>query len=290
MATTNWARDSAPNRRVPSLIDELRSIVQPGDLLLAGGDDVISRIIKIGTTSLYCHVGVVIDEDHVVESYDQSFTPVETDDGVAGVSLAMFANRNMTHLKLVRPTDLDVDRLLFLAEEFTNRSAPYPSIGAVLLAVCGLSARVLRPLPGPLRHRVLTAQVRLAGDGATSMHCAESATRLYLASGMAIELEDQVLQMHVDHTRQLGFKTQPFFAPLRTANKGEWPKSGGRLPVRIARTSSHVMRLIGRSLRTRWRLAPDEHDFVMPADLNYSTSFAPVATYEKQSDVWIHVE
>lgn len=265
----------------PGLLEEIRCYIEPGDLLLAGGTDRLSRIIRFGTASVFSHVGVALGDDFVVEAWEQKFTPSEKDAGVVKVPLETFIQRDMSHLKVVRPVGLDAARLIDVAEQLAASSAPFPSVGAVVLAACVGSRRLAAVLPNSMRRSLLTVQVRLAGDGSLTMQCAETATRLYLASGVGIWFPNQLLTTHVEHVRDhpdLGLRAdnEALFAdePYPTTSLGFG--SQGRFSP--ARFFSHW--------RERWKTRPDQYDFVLPVDLENSPSFTPVASFERDGTSW----
>jgi len=275
-----------PSRSLSTCMKEVLAHAEPGDLLLAGGNDWISRCIKIGSRSVFCHVAVFLSEDEVIESYDEEFTPDETDDGVVAITLADFLGRDLSDLKIIRPVDIDVDRLKQIAGTFTRCSAPYPSVGAFIAAACLATNPVLTKLPNVMRRPILTAQVRLAGDGAVAMHCAESATRLYHATGMELEFPNPALRPQFEHTRDyLRLPVQPIGAKERVPITGQWPRPKNFQQVMNA-TGFGVRGIVG-TVRKRWNQPPDEHDFLLPVDMDKSPSFPPVASARRVDGQWL---
>lgn len=267
------------------LIDELRTFVQPGDLLLAGGDDGLSRLIRYGTASEFSHVGVVIDDNLVVEAWEQKFTPTETDNGVVTVPLSTFAERDMSHLKVVRPHDLDAEQLMETAERLATISAPFPSVGAIVLAACVGSRRMAAMLPKPIQRRLLTFQVRLAGDGSLTMQCAETATRLYVAAGVALWFPNHLLATHVEHVRDHpDLELQPDGEVDFVAQD---PSASSLGIVKQHRFGPGKLLALWRD---RWNTRPDQYDFVLPVDLDNSPSFSAVVSYTHADEGWSRVD
>jgi|GEM_PF-3481814 len=285
VATSEPPSTPGSSRPRSSFIDDILMYAQPGDLLLAGGNDWISRCIKIGSRSIFCHVAVFLSEDEVIESYDKEFTPDETDDGVVAISLRDFLARDLTDLKIIRPLDIDVERLSEVAGTFTRCSAPYPSVGSFVAAACLATNPVLTKLPGPIRRPILTAQVRLAGDGAIAMHCAESASRLYHATGVELEFPNPMLAPQIEHTRNyLGLPIQPLRKTRRDPTSGRWPRP--RNIRGLVNVTGFGLREIVSTVRKRWNQPPDEHDFLLPVDMDKSPSFSAVASSRRIDGQW----
>lgn len=282
--TGDFVNESSP-RPIASLVDETLNIVRRGDLLLVGGNDWISRCMKFGSKSELCHAGVFLSEDEVIESYDEEFTLDEGDDGVVAISVRDFLGRNLSHLRVVRPYGIDLDRFDDVVGTFTKCSAPYPSVGAFIAAACLAANPVLKRIPAPVRRPMLTAQVRLAGDGAVAMHCAEAVTRLYHATGLAIEIPNPLFDLQIEHTRDyLKMPIQPLRTFERVPTVGRWPRPQNVLQIAQASGSS-VLR-IANTVRERWKQPPDEFDFLVPADLGNSPSFYTLAEFYSVDGQW----
>ncbi len=265
----------------------LKATMKPGDMVLVGGATAMSRFIQRRLKSDYTHAALVTGNDSIAESYDYRLAMLKNDDGVTETSIDEFHHRHarVGTLAVFRPEGIDVAAVLEQIARYSQHQIPYPSAGMVVLAIAVTTARVAeRQQAGSLRERTLrrlvTQQVKLAGDGDSYMHCAEYVTRVYWAAGLRLRFRQLTLKHDVDHpdltdhiASQSGPDTATDYNP-----PGIGPSSGGVTKPKsavavIARSAPFALFDLCRALAQRHRDATpaDLADVVFPPDLETAT-------------------
>lgn len=241
---------------------------QVGDLVMVSGTDQLSKLIQWGTSNVFGHVAVVTAENEITESYEEKIRPSERHDDVRAMAIADFVARPIDKLKIIRPIGLDVERLVDASTHFAASTIPFPTIGILYLTWCRLSIPLLRILPSPIRHPLARLQARLSGDRAVTMHCSESASRLYIAAGMAIEFPEPMFALHIQ-----SIKHEPDPCDVHSPEQ--------ELTIGLPAGQDRPL--------SRLQSTADLYDFITPADLDRSPSFEPVARFECHNGIWAEV-
>ncbi len=271
------------------LVQDLISLLHPGDMVLTGGTDPISLLIQVGSRSPFSHVALANDHDELTEAYDYALTPDESDEGIFRLPVHDFVARSdsMCRVQVLRPIGIDQDRVVETCQYLLNHSPGFPTIGMAFLALCGLSSPVLQRLPANTRRRITMAQVRLASDGIQRMHCAETVTRIYHEAGLTVRFTAPRLSFHI---AELGGEITSQLVDLpqleRTASKGTWP--AGPQPLRAAKATGAALRSLGPALRQRIAGTDqfDLADLILPGDFARAEPFENVARFEKTGRAW----
>ena len=183
-----------------------------------------------------------------------------------------------------------------MSAHLRSHSPGFPTLGMATLALCGLSEPVLRHLPVPLAERVTRRQLRLAADGISRMHCAETATRIYAAAGLVLRFHAPRLAHHMTvlngdrsdrgraHRGQSDLLDLP--SVRRSARKGAWPS--GRGPSGIASRTAFAVRATRRAWQERSAsTAPyDAADLLLPGDYSRAEPFETVARFVRTGNGW----
>lgn len=249
-----------------------------GDVVFSGGRDTCSRLIQRLTQSPYSHVGVVTDIGVITEAYDYSFTLSELDDGVYATTFDVFVARSsrLARVSVYRLVDdaIDAAALRETAVQLHHRPAPYPTIGGIALLIAlavgraATSHSITRRLTPS--GRAVRAQARFWGDGVTTMHCGELATRLLVAAGVDIRFGCPLLLPYIDaaDNRPLpSVAVEP--APARLSSRCR--AGGPRLRAAVDALGSLMRRL-------RCTEPIDFADFILPSDLARSEPLAQLVT------------
>jgi hypothetical protein len=268
----------------------LANTLEAGDAVLVGGADPVSRFIQIGTRSKFSHMAVATGPDMLIEAYDYALTPNESDEGIFRLPLGDLIGRSprLNRILILRPSGIDRSRFLAATDHLLAHSPSFPTFAAFCIAFCGLSVPFLRAMPARARNRVAAWQVRLAADGISRMHCAETVTRLYAYAGLQIRFNGPRLQYHIDHLRRIttGDQLLPLPTEPRQAVKGRWLTNRGPMGVvDAARTGfSDAMRVAGQRARSTEPI--DRADLAMPGDFARAEPFTVVGEFAKRSGRW----
>ena len=257
--------------------------LQPGDLLLSGGRNFFSEVTQFATRSRFGHVMVVLGGGRLIQATDLALTPAETDEGVGMVSYDEFWSRTtaLSDIRAIRPIAVDQSRLKEAAEYLFEHSPTYPSVGAIVLGFCCLTAGIVSGLPAKIKSRIVHRQLLLVADGPTRMHCAEFAIRLYTQAGVEVELREPVLAAVIDHSLALRPELLTLRLEKRRAFAGVWPA-----PLHDA--AAYTIRESVATLRDRLdpSIERDHAGLILPADFERSPTFAPVFDVTRRHSDW----
>ena len=271
---------------------ELHDLLRVGDALLSACRDPLSKIIRIGSRSGFSHAVIVTGRDQLTEAYDHGMTPGEDDDGIYQLTISDYVHRTGLQRVLVRrPTVIDRRRVEEVAEHLQQHSPGFPTVGMLCLALCGLSAPVLRLLPEKLEHRFTVRQIRQAADGTRRMHCAETLTRIYYASGVPLRFNSPRLAHHIKHLGGAQITEDPSRLPNlpRSADPGQWPGTDNRWKAAIQLT--YCLRALCETWHERATAEDpvDLADLVLPGDFVTAWPFETVAEFRKTGNRWVKV-
>ena len=286
----------------------VRERAKIGDLILIGSRDTVSRVIQRASNSRFSHAAVVTGPGIVIEAYDYSLTLNEEDQGIYYTSFERFFSRTpkLHTVLLLRPKDLDADKLLHAAGELARKAPPYPTVGATFLGFIRLLAEPIPPLEeglfgqqrfGRRLHKRLdamaTAKVGFVGDDIHKVHCAESVILIYKGAGITINLPTPFLARSADRARRIEERMlrREFGAPEPTkpnpsTNMNRETRSMRQIAMKVLR---HPRRST-RSLRRVWqarvalRAVASPNDYIFPGDLNDAECFFCVDMLEVGKD------
>ncbi len=297
----------------------LGETMEPGDLVLSGSSDLISRLIQISTASHVSHVAVAVSADALLEAYDYGFTPIETDEGVFKTDLSDFVTRSnqLDRLVVRRPCGLDHALMAEVLESAITNSPPYPTAGAALMSLLLATAkpsvqRLLAALLGRGRlDAALETLVGMAADGSEQVHCSEIATRLYTAAGVELRFIEPVLLAHmhrvaaarstgshivaVDHAQQHRLSSLGHSLSRRATRSG-WPRpvrGNGSLTASRSKvdlsldTGSTAMKVVRDRLDDAGIHQSDLADLILPADYERAEPFDTVGVLLKRASHWM---
>ena len=277
----------------------VKSKAQIGDLLLIGSKDRVSRVIQRASNSRFSHAAVLTEKDEVTEAYDYSLTLNERDEGIYRTSLERFLERTpkLHVIRLLRPPQLNVEKLQKSAVELYRSSPPYPTVGATFLGFIRLLAEPVPPLEEGLfgQHRfgkrlhkkldaMATAKVGFVGDDIHKLHCTESVIAIYEGAGLAVDVPSPFLGRSADRARRLQEQAlirefgAPPAQPKITEDRRQRTRSFRQVAVRVVLRPDKA----GRSIYRMWRERMDlieiagPNDFIFPGDLERSSTFALV--------------
>lgn len=261
---------AAPLQR-SGVADWLQEMLQPGDLLLSGNRDSVSRLIQWGTMSSFSHASIALSNEQLIESYDWAGTPCDSDGGVGRLSVQRYATRSpLLDLAILRPKAIERDRFDEVTKHATHHSPPFPSTTGVLLAFAGLGDHPRLTIPGARSYA--EKRLHLLGDGAARVTCAEFAARVYLESGLTLRFQTLRLLYYIELLRtgepaRLKAHTTPRIidvsqdAALETTTLYEFVAG--------------MPRALSTGLATQ--VKPDWVDLLMPGDFVQSSSFDLIA-------------
>lgn len=263
--------DAGPPVKRSQIADWLVDTLEPGDLVLSGSRDSLSRLIRWGTMSGFSHVSVALNNRRLLESYDWAGSPSEDDGGVGRLSVHRYADRgSLLNLAVLRPKKLDKASFERITEHVIYHSPPFPSSTGVLLAFAGFGDHPQLRIPGARAY--VEKRLHLLGDGAARVTCAEFAARVYLESGLELRFQTLRLLAYVELLRarepaRLGDTTTPRKvsvtkdATLKTTTLSEFVAGFPQ----AARQAADPRR------------TPDWVDLLMPGDFLQSSSFDVIA-------------
>jgi hypothetical protein len=264
----------------PGILATTRS----GDVLLVGGLDPYSLAVQVGTGCRYSHAAVVVGPNLAVEAYDFSLGLDEGREGVYFTSITGILSRSKLARRVVvlrpvtSPAPVEVKRV---ADLYRANSPTFPSVGVLLLALCGLIQPLLWVFPAGPRRAVARKLLGLAGDGLVSVQCAELAVRVLHEFGVEIEFSTLYFGRLLGH-----IEPPPATRTLRRrfADVGPGFEATPRGQVARARAAfASFRRALG---HRRADTAADWQDFVLPVDLLQSPSLRPVGHFERRGDHW----
>lgn len=248
----------------------------PGDLLLLGSRDPLSRVIQNLTHSAFSHAGIINRSNSVTEAYDFHLTPSGNDEGVYRTPMHKLVERYpyLSAMALYRPVTGDLEKLEYLCAQIVEHSPTYPTGRSLLFATARIAEAITRQRPN--LDWAVQRHVAWIGDGPQRMQCAELVTRIYTSGGNGIEFAQPLLARHIDVAEQPGdYETddlvfpidyrrsravsRPWTFPDTREIKKAW--SGHRRPRRFKQHHS------GYAFR------PDIADFIVPGDLVATDAF-----------------
>ena len=301
----------------------LADTAKPGDLILTGNTDRVSRLIQWGTRSHSSHVAIVSAPNQVVEAYDYGLTPEEWDEGVYRNCLSHVVDRSPTLGSLIvrRPANwasVDQERLDVALREAEENSPPFPTTGAgltsmlVLLTHPGFRRRLAwtGPVGRWLIEFLIDLLVKTVADGPRRVHCAELATRLYTGVGIELRFRDLALggilfelpassaspDGHLEVDSEHRQRLSELVGPPRRACRSQLPGLDDRQRRRLAlrarwRATGGVLQATVRATRRRWRESdwyePDMADLILPADLERATPFMTIGILTWRDGRWV---
>lgn len=269
-----------------------------GDLILIGSRDTVSRVIQRASNSRFSHAAVVTDDGEVTEAYDYSLTLNEDDEGIYRTGFDKFLDRTpkLHTVLLLRPIDLDVERLKRAAKELYRKAPPYPTVGATFLGFIRLLSEPVPPLEeglfrqhlvGKRLHRWLdraaTAQVGFVGDDIHKVHCAESVIHIYEAAGLTVNLKQPFLARSADRARRLEQqKLREEFGPpdprpqTQSTDRTRQTRSMREITGKVVRHPVKATTSLHRVWKARMELrhVASPNDYIFPGDLEEADCFS----------------
>ena len=294
------------------------STVLPGDLVLTGCTDMVSRLIQLFTRSQVSHAAIVTGSDTVVEAYDYTFTPVGVDGGIFETPFETLLNRgSLDRIVIRRPVGLDLATLERATRYALDNAPPFPTVGLSVNAVLIMAATapiqwglsVLRQLGwGRSVDQALDRAVGSVADGPQRGHCSETATRLYIGADLHLIWKDPVLAPHMNRVRaavqeadgtvRVSRRLRGAVASLdrhfhRRASRSEQVviDEEGSLKAR-----AELLLVFGVAIAARLRArrgvceSADIADLILPADLEDVEPFDTVGCIVRRAGRWHHVD
>ncbi len=294
--------------------------VQPGDLVLTGCSDVVSRLVQLFTGSDFSHAAIVTGSGTVVEAYDYGLTPQEDDGGAYETPFDVLLKRGaLDRIMIRRPVDLDADSLERTVRFALNNAPPFPNVGVMATVLLLVTAR-------PLGQRVLRglrrigfdgafgrALIRVVADGPEHCHCSELVVRLYSGAEVPLVWRDPALGPYMplvsaavrrgDGTIRVDRKLRGKVASLnrhlgRKAFGGDRVMVDvedtpiqvvGAMLVAVLQTQSMLKRAILARVQSAHNHESDIADLIVPADLERVEPFETIGCVVKRRDGWCHV-
>lgn len=174
--------------------DALRVLrtAQPGDLVLTGADDPISRLIQLVLDTRYSHAAIVHEPGRVLEAYDRNLLRRDTDEGVFSIPMERVIDRadhGLTAIAILEPRDLHASSMTATAVDACAANPPFSTIAAALIGVHLLAERGAAAIDRErdLAELVADRWVDYLGDGPKRMSCGEFAAWFYSDAGLNLD-------------------------------------------------------------------------------------------------------